>query len=438
MDLASQLIASLTRLELLEGTAIVAVSGGPDSVALLHLLHDSRSRHGLSLVVAHADHGIHPESGSVAATVQDLAASLGYPCEVEQLQLGAGASETSAREARYRWLHAIAVRHGAAAILTAHHADDQAETVLMRLLAGSGPAGLAGMESRTGLLARPLLECRKPELVSYVREQGLTAWIDPANEDPDHLRSWIRSSLLPIVEARLPGAVDNLLRSGRLARDQRHAWDAVLSTLPALDCRVEPDGISVAAAPLAGYDSPLVNAVLAALGRRIGCVIGARRATRLRALLDSKQSGRWVPLGTGARAELAFGRLCLTRPTGAPATFRIDDAEGEAPWGPWTLRWRLEPGPAVHRRAGMTAWFAPAELMVRAVEPGDRIRPVGGQGTRLVTRCFQEAKIPRSRRGGWPVVASAGSAVWIPGICRANELIPEPGTEALRVDITGR
>ena len=172
MDLPERLTASLAALELLDGSVVVAVSGGPDSVALLDLLDRTRAMHRLEIIVAHADHGIHPESAAVAATVEALAASLGYPCEVGRLRLGAGASETAAREARYRWLQEVAVRHAAVAILTAHHADDQAETVLMRLLSGSGPAGLAGMAPRAGPLVRPLLPFRRSELAAISRAAG--------------------------------------------------------------------------------------------------------------------------------------------------------------------------------------------------------------------------------------------------------------------------
>jgi tRNA(Ile)-lysidine synthetase-like protein len=86
----------------------------------------------------------------------------------------------------------------------------------------------------------------------------------------------------------------------------------------------------------------------------------------------------------------------------------------------------------------MTAWFVADALRVRPARPGDRLRPVGGPGTRLLARCFQEAKIPRSRRAGWPVVSGDDAVVWVPGVSRADSLIPEPGVEALRVDITDR
>jgi tRNA(Ile)-lysidine synthase len=438
MELPDRLVAALAAFDLLEGTVVAAISGGPDSVALLDLLIRSRPAHRLEIIVAHADHGIHPGSAAVAATVRALAASCGCACEVGELHLGAGTSETAAREARYRWLHEVAARHHAAAILTAHHADDQAETVLMRLLAGSGPAGLAGMAPRAGLIVRPLLPFRRQELATYVHERGLACWDDPANADPAHLRSWLRTAVLPIVAAGVPDVVGNLERTARLGRAERAAWDAVLTALPELDCRPETGGISVAAAPLAGYDSALAGAVFRALGRRIGVIIGERRTERLRQLARGGQSGRWMPLGPRVRAELSFGRLRLHRVSEAPPAMPLAPPMGEARWGDWSVRWSRGTAPEAQGRIGMTAWFAADALSLRPPVPGDRIRPIGGRGTRLLVRCFQEAKVPRGRRGSWPVIVSDGGAVWVPGVCRADALVPEPGAEALRVDVTNR
>ena len=162
--------------------ALVAVSGGPDSVALLDLLVRTADMHGLTLVVAHVDHGIHPDSTRVAEGVRALARSYGLPVEVGELELGPSAGETMARSRRYAWLEEARARVGAAIILTAHHADDQAETVLMRVLEGAGRPGWQGWPGR-GPLVRPLLPFRRVELAAH-RERGLAAWLDPANADP--------------------------------------------------------------------------------------------------------------------------------------------------------------------------------------------------------------------------------------------------------------
>src|SRR5216684_1383330 len=182
------------------GTVVVAVSGGPDSVALLDLLQQLAPEFGLALVVAHADHGIHAESGAVAAAVRQLAERWALPAEVGQLALGPGATETTARRARYAWLGEVRQRHAARYIATAHHRDDQLETILLRLLRGSAPAGLAGMAARArGGLVRPLLPFTKAELAAYVAARELPSHDDPANRDPRHLRTWVRLTLVPPV-----------------------------------------------------------------------------------------------------------------------------------------------------------------------------------------------------------------------------------------------
>jgi tRNA(Ile)-lysidine synthase len=436
MALLERFRTDLRALDLPPGRALVAVSGGPDSVALLDLLFRSRDQHGLELVVAHLDHGIRPEGAKVAEQVRLLAATYHLTFEGGRLALGPMAGETLARARRYAWLEATRVRVGAEVIFTAHHLDDQIETVLMRALAGSGPAGLAGMAVVQGRVVRPLLHCRRADLASYVKEAGLEVWLDPANADPRHLRSWIRTELLPLVRQRVPRAEPNLERLAAHAARDRAAWDAVLDTLPGLDLRRENGGISVAASGLANYDSPLTHAVILALARRVGCPLGPTRIGRVVTLLGRGTSGTRVPLGSHWNAELAFGRLRIYSAAPEPTLdpWFMEGGRGSGSWGRWHFRWERAAAPARQDRAGMQAWFTPAPLMVRAWVPGEKLTPLGGIGRRLIVRCFQEVRVPRSRRGSWPVLAQSDGVMWIPGVCRSDARLPAEGTEALRVD----
>jgi tRNA(Ile)-lysidine synthase len=436
MKLVDSFRVHLAGLSLPAGSAVVAVSGGPDSVALLDLLVQTRDVHGLALVVAHADHGIHPESARVAEQVRGLATSYGLPFETEQLNLGPSAGETLARARRYAWLEQVRLRAGAAVILTAHHADDQVETVLMRVLSGSGPAGLAGMTPVRGKLVRPLLSFGHADLVSYLRERNLEPWLDPANADPRHLRSWIRARLLPQLRERLPGVDASLQRVAHQAAADRAAWDAVLTLLPGLDLRAESEGISVAASSLGDYDSPLTQAVILALARRAGCRLGPSRVGRVVELLHSGSSGTRVPLGAHWTAELDFGRLRLSPNCSEPAAepWSLADQRGEGSWGRWKFRWEPATAPARQDRVGLSAWFTPDPLTVRRWIAGEKVRPLGATGRRLVVRCFQEVRVPRGRRESWPVLAQSNDVLWIPGVCRSGIRLPAEGTEALRVD----
>jgi tRNA(Ile)-lysidine synthase len=424
------------------GSALVAVSGGPDSLALLDLLARSRDRHHLVLVVAHVDHGIHPDSERVADTIRAVAERYDFPFELGHLRLGPSAGETLARTARYAWLERARRRVGAGLIFTAHHADDQVETVLMRVLRGSGPAGLAGMAARRGAVVRPLLPFRRAALEAYLAEIGLVPWIDPANADPRHLRSWLRTELLPVLRARLPDVDADVARLASQAGRDREAWDAALDRMPGLDVRrEEEDGVSCAMAGLGAADTPLAQALLIAAARRVGCQVGPARLARVTALLAAGESGTAVPLGGGWRAELSFGRLHIlsdreAETGGHHEPWLIQGAEGERWWGRWRFRWRLDPAPPPPERQGFSAWFPPpAEpLLVRSWQPGERIRPLAGTGRRPVTRCLQEARVPRWRRTGWPVVTADEAVVWVPGICRSDTLLPLSTAPALRLD----
>jgi tRNA(Ile)-lysidine synthase len=435
MTLIEQFRTHWTSLDLPSGRALVAVSGGPDSVALLDLLARSRDAHGSELIVAHVDHGIHPDSRRVAEQVRELANAYGLQFEGGRLRLGSAAGETAARQERYAWLDATRMRVGAQYIVTAHHADDQVETVLMRVLEGSGPAGLAAMAPVNGCLVRPLLAFRRSQLLLYLEDAGLEAWLDPANADSRHLRSWIRSELLPLVRTRLPEVDARLERVVRQAARDRAAWDAVLDALPSLDLQVEPEAISVAASALAGYDSALAQAVVLAAARRIGCRLGPSRVGRICALLKSGVSGARVPLGARWTAELTFGRLRLAadESPGVDA-WTLEGGRGERAWGRWRFRWELATAPEQQDRVGLSAWFTPDSLTVRAWAPGEKLKPLGGTGRRLIVRCFQEVRVPRSRRGSWPVLAQYDDVIWIPGVCRSDARVPARGTEALRVD----
>ncbi len=436
MDLTQKFRSHLATLGLPPGRALVAVSGGPDSVALLDLLVRSREVHRLELVVAHVDHGIHADSGRVAGQVRDLALAWGTEFESVELGLGAAATETQARTRRYAWLEQTRVRTGAGVVFTAHHADDQVETILMRALEGSGPAGLAAMSDQSGAIVRPLLPFPREALLAYARERSLPTWSDPANHDSRHLRSWLRCEVLPQLRCRLPRVDLKLARLGAQAARDRTAWSSVLDFLPGLDPQPEDGGISVAAAPLRGYDSALAQTLLIAAARRLGCQIGPARAARILGLLAAGNSGSETPLGGSWRAELAFDRLRLVRVArdSAEAPLSLDADAGEMRWGGWRIRWRPEPAPALQERAALTAWFRPQELTIRGWLPGEKVRPLAGAGRRLLVRCFQDAGVPRRRREGWPVLASSDAVVWIPGGCRSDALVPAGGMEALRID----
>jgi tRNA(Ile)-lysidine synthase len=338
-------------------------------------------------------------------------------------------------------------RLGAAYLVTGHHADDQAETVLYRVLRGSGMAGLAGIPRRApGGLVRPLLPFRRTELLEYLEHRfAPTAdrppvFDDPANSDPRHDRSWLRHRIVPLLRERLGDDLERRLSTvARHAARDRAAWSQVLRVLSELQFRRSGGAVEVARAPLARYDKVLSETILRALAREVGCAVSTRRAARLLAFVSQSASGRRFELGGGWEAELVFDRVRL-----APAA-RGDGSEspsegawgdrpaGSTQFGEWVISWRSDPA-EVLRREGLSTWVTPGRGEVRAARAGDRMRPLGGSGSRKVRRMLMEARVPVRERSGYPVIARGTDVLWIPGVCRSADAVPRAGAPALRLD----
>lgn len=192
------------------GKYVVAVSGGVDSVVLLHLLvqagprakgsgrrgSDSLAPGPWALTVAHFDHGIREDSAEDRRLVQELAKQYGLPFVYHEGHLGAGASEAAARAARYAFLHKVRRTSGAQAVITAHHQDDLLETAILNLLRGTGRRGLSSLKS-TDVIKRPLLQVPKKELLRYAKREGLKWHEDSTNADEKYLRNYVRQKILP-------------------------------------------------------------------------------------------------------------------------------------------------------------------------------------------------------------------------------------------------
>ena len=419
-------------------SVLVAVSGGADSVALLRVLTALAPELSLRLHVLHVDHGLRPDSPRDAEFVRQLAARLGVAVDVARVTVAPGGSlEAAARAARYAALEAHATRLGADRIALGHTADDQAETVLMRMLAGAGVRGLAGIPHVRGRIIRPLLDTRRPQLVAELRERELP-WIeDPSNRDPQFLRNRIRHELLPLLAASYNAdVVPALTRVGRLCRDTVAAIERVAAR--------ELDGLAVSA------DGAVVleHAALGELPRQVAAEILRQAAARL---------GRRAPLRAWAHRGLA--RVLAAPPPRRP--FRLGGVTVEvscgrirlavAPARPWPARELAVPGrvelpeighvlearvlstvgyvvPRADDRVAFDAATVPARLTVRARRRGDRFSPFGA-GERRLKAFLIGAKIPRWERGRLPLVEAGGAILWIAGVRRGREA---PVTAATR------
>jgi tRNA(Ile)-lysidine synthase len=255
--------------------------------------------------VAHLDHSLRSTSADEAAAVAAIAAGLGLPVEVRRVDVSALAAsehrslEDAGRQARYRFLEEVAAAHGPEALIaTAHTADDVAETILLRLVRGSGLRGLRGIPARRGRIVRPLLHARRTELRAALDAAGVSYVTDPSNADVAHARNRVRAELLPAIERLNPAAVEALTRFGRLAADDDDLLDALAAA--ELTQRRDPAEASI------DWHRPPARA----LGRRIlRLAIGdpAPSAERIEALLDAAEGPRGgvtIELGAGRRGSV--------------------------------------------------------------------------------------------------------------------------------------
>jgi tRNA(Ile)-lysidine synthase len=416
---------------MLEGgeTVLVSVSGGADSVALLHLLSALSTELSLSLHVLHVDHGLRPDSGRDAAFVRELAGRLGVPIEVARVSVPAGGSlEAAARSERYAALDAHARRVGAHRIAVGHTLDDQAETVLMRMLSGAGVRGLAGIPPVRGRVIRPLITTRHAELVASLQAAGVS-WIeDPSNRDPRFLRNRIRHEVLPTLTASsLPDVVATLDRIARVCRNTVEAIERVAARELDRLAIVADDAIVLPHDALAELPAQVAAEVLRQAAGQLGSraplrawahrglarVLASpppRRAFRLSGVIVEVSSGR-VRLAAGERPAL------LTRELGVPGRLELPEI-GRA------VEARLVSASeyVVSRTAGRVGFDAsavPSTLIVRARRPGDRFTPFGGGERRLKSFLIEE-KIPRWERARVPIVEADGRIVWVAGLRRGE------------------
>jgi tRNA(Ile)-lysidine synthase len=419
-------------------TVLVAVSGGADSVALLHVLLTLADELSLRLHVLHVDHGLRPDSGRDAEFVRQLAARLGVPADVARVAVpGGGSVEAAARAVRYEALDAHARRLGAERIAVGHTADDQAETVLMRMLAGAGVRGLAGIPAVRGRIIRPLLETRREALVAALDAAGLPWVEDPSNRDPKFLRNRIRHELLPLLSASYnPDVVTTLDRIARHCRDAVSAIERMAGR--ELDRLAAPEdrAIVLPHAPLAELPRQVAAEVLRQAAARLGgrAPLRAWAHRGLTRVLASPPPRRPFRLG-GITVEVSSGRLRLA----AAETLRLPERTLTVPGRVAlpeigrVLEARLVDAtdgavPRVRHSVVFDAALVPPRLTVRARRVGDRFSPFGGGERRLKSFLIDE-KIPRWERARLPLVEADGRILWVGGVRRSREA---PVTAATR------
>jgi tRNA(Ile)-lysidine synthase len=395
-ELTRYLDGSLTSLP--PAALCVAFSGGPDSTALLHALAQLPGARARGLRALHVDHHLHVSSPDWATHCLVVCATLGVPCEVLQVQVDTASRlgiEAAARDARYAAL-ATRLRAGEY-LLLAHHRDDQAETVLLKLLRGAGPEGLGGMKALRpfagGQLWRPLLELPRQRLSEYVSAHQLECIHDPSNDDTRLARNHLRREVLPLLTQHWPQAVDSIVHSARLSRQAadalQTAWIIAFETLH------DPATGSLDAAGWLATESalrePLLDHWLHARGLPAPTTAQRLQIERQCGARAGQQPCiQW----RGAVLHIWRGRLWATPP--AP------DISPE-----WEQSWHGEPLPLPD--GGILSLSNPAvrlvePMLVRLRQGGERIKPAGDRHTRELRDLFQQAGTPPWQRAALPLI----------------------------------
>ena len=413
---------------------VIALSGGLDSTVLLHALAVTRERHGKALLAVHIDHRLQADSASWSEYCRRLAGRLGVEIHVDRVTVDAAASgglEAAAREARYG---ALAQHVGDGDwLLSAHHRDDQAETLLLNLMRGSGPVGLAGIGllSRfgSGWLVRPLIDVPRAALESYAAAQDLRWVEDPSNEDLRFDRNYLRHAVLPALEQRWSGVSERLARSADLAAEAA----AMLEELAEIDLqrtgkrvtRIDVEGLL--ALPEARQRNLLRYAA-----RRAGLPLPG--AARLNAVLDdvlrAREDAQPLVAWQGGELRRYRGKLYLLPPMQQTAWEPGQPFSGPTLWlGPGLGSLRLAPG----ADRGLSDSTVARGLSIRLREGGEKFRPMGRRHTRKLKKLLQEEGVVPWMRERLPLVYAGEQLVAVADLWVAAEAASEPGT-AVRWD----
>jgi tRNA(Ile)-lysidine synthase len=431
--------------------ALLALSGGADSVALLLLARSTQP-----LVACHVDHGLRPGSGEDARACAALCRRLGVPLVTRRVELDphAGDLERRAREARYRALAEVAAARALPRLLVAHQADDADETLLLRLARGTHPAGAAGLRPRAPFplgggrgpeVLRPLLSVRGGELRTFLEELGVPWSEDPSNLSWRFTRNRVRHGLLPLLD-RAGGRAG----LGALARELSGLEEELLRLAPApalvaFATLGPPRVLRAPAAALSDLPGPLARR---ALGRLVLERTGrpAREATLEAALeaLRAPESPADLALRGGHRLRFGRGSVELVAPPALPPPEPLPLTPGEHALSPGRrlcVEERLaapdEPPP---RRAHSVELHLPGgarDLVLRAPRPGDRMRPLGAPGSRPLRRVLADAGVPAEDRARLALVAHGDEVLWASGVRLAETVRVRPGDRTrLRLTLT--
>lgn len=445
---------------------LMGVSGGPDSMALMHILHALAPLNGLELGVAHLNHGLRPqvdESEAAFVHCQAQKYGLAYYAETATIDCHSGSLEERAREARYAFYKRISDAQGYNKIALGHQADDNAEAVLLHLLRGSGSRGLAGIPPvRAHRFVRPLIHLRRKEILAYLEMQRIPFVLDSTNTDQRFTRNRIRHHLLPLLERDYnPNLVNVLNRLADLCRDEELWLENLLQPLLERLC-IQSDhrALELSAEVLDQVPRAAQRRLLReALRRWQGDLrrISADHVDALRGLITSRRQGSSLDLPGALRARRTRHSVLIstnraTRGKGVPAAdefiYHVNSDQGlpmavEIVQAQCRLKFtRIAPPPlptlpkGESRRVLFDLDQISFPLVVRNFRPGDRLNPYGMTGSQKVKKLLIDRKIERTQRARIPLLVSREGVLWVVGVRRsAVATLSRATRQALQVEV---
>jgi tRNA(Ile)-lysidine synthase len=408
-------------------TGVVMVSGGPDSAcaaAAVTGLVGASNVHAL-----HVNYGLRETAARDERVCRQLCASLRIDLHVERArreQLGGGNLQAAARELRYSAAERLRARTAGEWIATGHTRTDLAETVLYRLAASPGTRALAGLAPQAGRVVRPLLELERAQARELAVRSGLVFADDESNLDQRFARNRIRAEVLPGLRAVSGAAERNIAETrSELAEESQLLERVVLEALEAAGAGA--GAVAIRAEALAGSEPALRRLALRALAERAAgrsVALGRARATEILELASHPEGGA-VDLGGGLHAicEAGFVRFQASESEAAPEPVALR-LPGRARIGHWEVRAELHPGPiepAGPELATLDAGTLSGRIEVRTWREGDRIRPLGMEGTKTLGDLFTDRGVPRSLRHNLPVVTVDGEVAWVAGVAVSGD-----------------
>jgi len=440
----------------------VTVSGGADSVALTLLLLELQDELGIRLAVLHLNHRLRgAESDADAEFVAGFARSHGLEIVSRTVDVGSYAEshglnvEDAGRRLRYAFFDEQVALGRANKVALAHTADDQAETVLAKLIRGTGPTGLAGIYPVAGNVIRPLIEVRRADLRAFLKSRNQTWREDATNGDESRLRARIRARLLPLLEADFqPHIVRNLSNLADLAGNDERYWEEAIDRefeevarheagTVSISCDLLNDGVTGGAKRVearTAVSGRLVRRIARELlGQKSG--LSAKHVRDVLELAASGDDGRSVELPSGIAVQRRNSRLQFRRAGGrigaAPESSAANESAGVSvstvPGAETTLELsqfgrrlqvKIVDWPAQRSDTNCYAMDLDrlsAPLILRNPRPGDAYRPSGFLHSRKLKRLLEQLHVPAHQRAGWPVLESAGAVAWVRGLPLAKE-----------------